>query len=663
MALRRKKGMGQGNDLNGILFEPDSTWSPPTVDDLERFAQLAQSSKRVGFDTETRDPNLKSRGPGSIRRDGHPVGISLSAMDGSGNTGAIYLPFRHLAGGNLDFDGIVKPFAQRILEDDRTEKVGCETLYDIEWLDFIGIQVRGRIHDVAHAEALLDEESETGYSLDAISRRRLGVGKAHALLAEATTAFNLSGKGDLWKLHSKYVGPYAEVDAINPLLVHAKQVPLLEAEKLTRVYDMECELTPIVWKMRKRGVKVDLERASSLSKEWQTKEDEFRYKMIKEFGVDLDVWSSKDIGKYCDHHKITYPRTAYNQETGGGDNPSFEQSFLDHADHHPIFKQIRQIRRYNSLRTRFVEGQILAHQINGRVHCQFHQLKGDEDGVRGGRFSSTKPNLQQVPARDPELAPLIRGLYIPDDGHDWAKLDYSQQEPRITVHYAYKLKLFGADAARQVWIDDPAADFYKFIAEVAQVIRKDAKTIYLGRSYGMGKKKLAVDLNRSINEAAHILKEFDMKNPYVKELADKCMDQVKKRGFIRTMGGRVCHFDMWCPKSKWNDEEQKYERNYDVPMRGRERAEARWPNEPLERAFTHKALNRLIQGSAGDMTKMAIIVNYREMAAVPHLTVHDELDYSAPDRQYAARLKHGMENCVDITVPLYAELEYGRSWK
>lgn len=649
--------MGQGDDLNGILFEPASDWVTPTWADLERFANLARASKRIGFDTETRDPNLRAKGPGSFRRDGYLAGISLSAVDDAGNSEAIYLPLKHLAGGNFGDLGIARAFAKDLLGDSRTEKIGCETLYDIEWLDSLGIQVKGRIHDVAHAEALIDEESETGYSLDAISRKYLGVGKAQTLLAEAVRAFNLEGKGDMWKLHAKYVGPYAEVDAINPLLIHAKQQPILTAEELTRVYDMECELTPIVWKMRKRGVRVDLDKAAALSKEWQKREDEFRYSIIQEYGRDIDPWSGKEIAGICDRLKIDYPRT----DKG---NASFEQSFLDHASH-PFLKALRQIRRYNSLRSRFVEGLILNNHIDGRIHCQFHQLKGDEDGVRGGRFSSTKPNLQQVPARDGDLAPLIRGLFIPDDGKKWAKLDYSQQEPRILVHYAFLCKFVGADVARQVWIDNPSTDFYKYIAEVAEVVRKDAKTIYLGRSYGMGKRKLAEDLGRSEEAAAAILEKFDQRNPYVALLAEKCMKQVQRTGKIRTLGGRLCHFDHWRRKNTWDDKEKRYTRHYDTPVRGREKAETHWPGAPLERDFTHKALNRLIQGSAGDMTKLAIIKNYRDYGddGVPHLTVHDELDYSAVDEAFANKLKYGMEHCVELTVPIVAELDFGDHWK
>jgi DNA polymerase I-like protein with 3'-5' exonuclease and polymerase domains len=655
MAKRSSKKLGQGDGINGILFEPESNWVAPTSADLERHHNIFAQAKRIGFDCETRDPNLTTSGPGSFRRDGYPVGYSLAAELGSGEIFAAYYPVAHLAGGNGsnvgDYIGLIKG----VLENPTTEKVGCTTIYDIEWLDFVGINVKGRIHDIAHAEALLDEESETGYSLDAIAKRVLGVGKSEDLLRRAAVDFNCDGKKELWKLHAKYVGPYGEDDARRSLQSHVKQLSELEEHRLLGIYDIECELTPIVWQMRKLGVRVDEEKATLLSRGWQTKEDQISYRILSEYGIHLDPWSAQDIGKVCNRLNISYPTT----EKG---NPSFDQAFLD-ASNHPFLKSVRELRRYNSLRSRFIGGQILSNAINGRVHCQFNQLKGDENGVRGGRFSSSNPNLQQVPARDPELAHLIRALYIPEEGCDWAKLDYAQQEPRITVHYAYKCKLRGADAARQAYIDNPELDIYQYLADQAELKRKDAKTVYLGISYSEGKKKLAHDLNRSLEEADTIITNFDERSPYIRELSQKCMSQVEKLGYIRTVAGRLCHFDHWVPKPTWDDEQKRYIRDFGIPIRGREKAETHYPGKKLQRAHTHKALNRLIQGSAGDMTKLALIKNYREHKAIPHLTVHDELDYSAPNREYAAKLKYGMENCVSLTVPIIAELDYGRHWK
>lgn len=638
MAHRKSsKRLAQGNDLNGILFEPESDWTPPT-----QFPDL-RGERYIAIDSECRDPNLTERGPGSFRGDGYPVGFSVASSGGFRG----YYPIAHLAGGNLERAPVIK-WLQDQFGDSRAEKIGAHILYDLEWLHTLGVEVRGKIHDIALAEALIDEERIEGYSLNSIATKYLGRGKDEVLLRKAAAEFGINPKSEMWKLHSRFVGPYAEVDAVRTLETFTEQQKEVDRQNLRQIYDLEMRLIPILLKMRIQGVRVDLERAVALSKKWEDDENALLYKVLMEHGVHLNPWSQTDIQKVCDKLKIGYPRT----DAG---NPSFPQDFLDHSGH-PFLKTVREIRRLNRMRGTFINEQIMGNQVNGRVHAQFHQLRGDEYGVRGGRFSSSNPNLQQVPARDSELAPLIRGLYIPEDGCEWAKLDYSQQEPRITVHYGYLCKLAGAAEARQVWLNNPKEDFYKIVVEIAKIVRRDAKTVYLGRTYGMGKKKLALDLGRSEADAEAIIAAFDNALPFIQKLSEKCIKQADQRGYIRTIYGRTCHFDFWLPAdARWGDDT--------APVKGLDKASAMWPDKRLIRAFTRKALNRLIQGSAGDMTKLAMAYNYEEHGAIPHLQVHDELDYSADSREHAEQLQHGMENCIKLEVPVVAELDLGKSWK
>lgn len=639
MAIRspRSKKLAQGNDLNGILFEPESSWVPPT-----EFPDL-RGCKYIAIDSECRDPHLKERGPGSFRGDGYPVGFSVAASNGFRG----YYPFAHLAGGNIDREKVVG-WLQEQLRDTRAEKVGCSILYDLEWMHSLGIQVGGRIHDVQSAESLIDEERYEGYDLNSIATKYLGQGKDESLLRRAAAEFHVDPKGEMWKLHSRYVGPYAETDAVRTLETHRVQQEEVARQGLGKIYDLECALIPIILKVRIQGVRVDLEAAEKLSRKWKEREDGLMYDVLMKYNIHLNPWSQDDICAVCDRLKISYPRTP-------AGNPSFPQDFLDHSGN-PFLLAVREIRKFNRMRETFVDELIFGNQVNGRIHAQFHPLRGDEYGVRGGRFSSSNPNLQQVPARDEELAPLIRGLFIPEDGHDWAKLDYSQQEPRLLVHYAYICKLRAAQEARDAWVSDPKMDYYKFTGEVARLPRRDAKTVTLGRFYGMGKGKLAHDLNRSEQEAEHILQQYDEHNPYVTELSKKCITQADVRGYIRTVHGRICHFDFWLPSdARWGDEVK--------PVKGREKAAELWPGKRLVRAFTRKALSRLIQGSAGDMTKLAMLKNYEEHGAVPHLQVHDELDYSSKCYEDAVKLKVGMETCLKLEVPIVAELDYGRHWK
>ncbi len=633
---KTSRRLAQGNDLNGILFEPRSDWTPPTT-----FPDLSHA-KEICIDVETRDPNLTSKGPGSLRKDGYPVGFSIATDDGFSG----YYPTRHLAGGNLEESSVLS-WLRKELSRPEQHKVGANIPYDLEWLHSVGVHIKGRCHDIQGAESLIDEE-KYNYGLEYLAKEYLGEGKDEEKLREAAREFHVDPKGELWKLHSRFVGPYGEADTVKTLRIHQLQKSRLADQGLGQVHALECDLIPIILQMRIRGVKVDLERAAELSKKWKAQEEEIEYRLLMEHGKIINPWSQDDLCAIYSKLGLGIART----EAG---NPSFTSDVLAHSPH-PFSKAILELRRINRLRSVYVDELIFGNQIAGRIHCQFHPLRKDDSGTRSGRFSSSDPNLQQVPARDSELAPLIRSLFIPEDGHDWAKLDYSQQEPRILVHYSYICGLQGAAEARDAYVRDPLMDYYKFTGEVAGLVRRDAKTVTLGRFYTMGKDKLANDLNRTLEEAAEILRKYDAHNPYVQKISEKCISQASKRGYIKTLYGRKCHFDFWIPSSKRYDKMIK-------PVKTREAAEKAFPNQSLERAFTYKALNRLIQGSAGDMTKLAMVHNYKEHRAVPHLQVHDELDYSVADRAEAERLKHGMENCVKLEVPIVAELDYGKHWK
>lgn len=639
MATRssRSRKLAQGNDLNGILFEPASDWSPRAY-----FPDI-RGARWIGVDSEVRDPNLKERGPGFIRRDGYPVGYSIATSDGFSG----YYPIAHLAGGNLEKPLVIQ-WLQDMLGDPRAEKIFCNAIYDLGWAHTLGIEVKGKIHDISSAEALIDEERFEGYDLSSIATKYLGKGKDEELLRRAATEFGIDPKRDMWKLHSRYVGPYATADAVKTLKAFEVQQVEIDRQGLRKVYELEMALIPILLQMRLQGVRVDLEAADKLRMRLKSDYDNLTYRVLMEQGTHLNPWSQDQIAPICDKLKIQYPRTA----TG---SPSFVKDFLAASDQ-PFLNQVRELRRLDRLRGTFVEELIFGNQIDGRIHAEFHPLRGDEYGVRGGRFSCSNPNLQQVTARDEEFAPLVRGMFIPEAGKKWAKLDYSQQEPRILVHYAYICKLREAEAARNAWRDNPLMDYYDFLAKAANIKRRSAKDLTLGRFYGMGKAKLASKLNCSEMEAEELLKQYDDHNPYVRDLSEKCIKQADRKGYIKTIHGRICHFDFWLPAdARWGDDTKM--------VKGEAAARAQWPDKHLIRAHTRKALNRLIQGSAGDMTKVAMLHNYNEYGAVPHLQVHDELDYSAESREDAEELKHGMENCMQLEVPIVAELDYGDTWK
>lgn len=614
--------------LHMNMFVPKSDWVPP-----DEFPDL-RDAKLIALDTETRDPNLKTKGPGGVRNDGEVVGISIATDTGFSG----YYPIGHLSGGNLDRD-IVFSWLNRSLANSNAIVVGANILYDLEWLSCSGVNIRNVCHDVQIIEGLLDEEGK--YSLDALSTKYLGVPKDETLLREAAASFGIDPKSELWKLHSKFVGPYGEGDAVNTLGVYKAQLPLIAEEGLEPIFKLEHEVLPIVLKMRLNGVRIDLEKAEKLNKELAVQYKELLHDINKEVGFDVNPWANDHLARICSKLSIPVDRTA-------AGNPSFTKEWLE-IQVNPVFRKIVSARTLDRLRGTFIEEKIINVSHNGRIHAQFHQMRGDEDGTRTGRFSSSNPNLQQVPSRD-KLAPLIRGLFIPEAEQHWCKLDYSQQEPRIAVHYALACGLKGADAALQAYLR--GEDFYKFVTNAAGITRRQAKDLTLGRMYGMGIAKMASKLHCSDREAAPILEAFDSSAPFLKKLSDQASRNAKNKGFIKTVGGRHRHFNTYVPVGD----------RHSTALPKAE-AEEKWGAVQLERFGCHKALNSLIQGSAADMTKQAMVNAYRETGFIPLMQVHDELNYSVDSKEQAAQLKGILENAIQLKVPVVCDLDFGKSWK
>ena len=628
----------QGANL--CLFPPDSDWEPP-----REFPNLS-GVKILGVDTETKDPNLDARGPGSFRKDGHMCGISLATSDRKW-----YFPMRHMLGGNMNPDSVIA-FMQDVCKEERTW-IGANLQYDMEWLDSDNIQMRGKFVDIQVCEALIDEEGGS-VALEALSRRYLKTGKDETLLMQSLSAHGMStkNKNDLHKLHSRFVGPYAEADAGNALEIFKCQWPEMQRQQLEQIFTLEAQVTPLLWEMRKQGIRVDLERAALLSDRLKVEEDALRKKLAETYGVSVlfDVWSGPNIARMCDKHEIRYPRTAKG-------NPSFAGDWLDNQEH-DFLQKISSIRELDRLRGTFVDKWIFDNHVDGIIHPSWKQLASDEGGTRTGRLAASNPNPQQVPSRA-ELAPLIRACMIPhEDGDDWNKLDYSQQEPRLLVHFAYLMGYEGAAEVRRAYIEDPSMDIYKHLAESARITRRESKDITLGRMYDMGAPKMAAKLGIGVDAAKSKLAEFDRSVPFVRKIADLCSNKAQERGYVRTLCGRRRHFNFWEPADSFK---RKYEDGeYIIPLH-REAAEKMWPKSELRRAHARKALNSVIQGSAADMTKAAMVQIRRERKLIPIMQVHDELNYGG--KGIGEPLKKICESCVKMEVPIRADLYIGKHWK
>lgn len=576
----------------------------------EHFPDLS-AAKVIAVDTETCDPDLLIKGPG-CRRGGYIAGVSIAVDDW-----AAYYPVAHSMGQNLDR---AKVFAwlRDQLGRELQPKVGANLLYDLDFLSCEGVDVKGPLFDVLYADPLLNEY-ENSYSLDAVAERRIGERKEGSLLYQ-WCADAYGGKPDdkqranIWRTPAELVGPYAEQDARLPLRILRAQWKMMQEKGLLDIFRMECELMPLLLKLRQRGVRVDLARRQEIDDELSVTIEALR----KEIGV--NVYAAEELAQLCDREGISYPRT----EKAG--RPSFVKKWLlEHP--HPTLRRVSELRQLYKLRDTFLRGALLNSQIDGVIHCEFNPLRSDEYGTVSGRYSSSHPNLQQIPIRT-EAGRRVRECFIPHDPElVWMKNDLSQIEFRLGTHYGVG---DGAEDARNTYRRDPKTDFYTMAMEFTGLPRQDTKSISLGTLYGMRERKFAAMTGRSLEEAFEVFGQFNQRLPFMRATYDHYAEEAQREGYVRTIGGRICTLD---------------------------------PD------YTHKALNRKLQGSCADWIKRAMLNAYRAGlfdVLYLYLTVHDELDSGVPRSaagvEAARELHHILCTPYELSIPVLAGIDVGKNW-
>jgi len=604
----------------GEKLEPD--WNIPTgYPDLSPYPQIA-------IDLETYDPNLTMLGPGWARNDGFIVGIAIAAGDQ-----AWYFPIRHENGHNLDPKMTMK-WLRKQMATPHIDKIMHNATYDLGWLLAEGVNVQGRIIDTMITGAIVDE-NRWSYSLNNLGKDYIDMRKDEKMLRAAAKDWGIDPKADMWRLPASYVGAYAEQDAFMTMKLWDRLKIEISSQDLTNIFDLETSLIPLMVQMRMRGVRVDLDKADIAKQGLRAKVRELKAEIKHKTGVDIEPWASASVQQVFDFLNLQYPKT----EAGA---PSFTKQYLN-AHPHEVCQAIVRLREFDKADSTFIDS-ILRHEYKGRIHTEFHQLRSDDGGTVTGRFSSSSPNLQQIPARDPDIKKLIRGLFVPEEGQMWGSFDYSSQEPRLLVHFAASMP----NNMRSPVVDTVVEEYHKgdvdlhqMVADIAGITRKQAKVVNLGIMYGMGVGKLAAQLGVSDAEAKNIIEEHQTKVPFVKQLATTASKQAEKNGQIRTILGRLCRFHLWEPTT--------FGYNKPLPLEEAKKEYGSVGNN-LRRAFTYKALNKLIQGSAADQTKKAMADCYAE-GLIPLLTVHDELCFSVESEEQAARIKHIMETGLPLRIP------------
>ena len=606
----------------------------------ESFPDL-KNHKYIAIDLETKDPNLKKSGSGALTDQGAIVGIAVAVEGWSG-----YFPFGHDDGNFFDESRVIG-WIKEVCALPAT-KIFHNAMYDVCWLRAYGVKINGHIIDTMVMASLIDE-NRFWYSLNSVSYDYLGEVKDEKILEEAAKRWGVDPKAEMYKLPSMYVGSYAEKDAELTLKLFKVLSQEIKKQNLTHVFDLETSLFPCLVDMRFLGVRVNVEKAHALKQQLASEEKELLQKIKKETGIDVQIWAARSIAKVFEKIGEGYEKTAKTKA------PSFTKNYLS-THKNPTVKLIAKAREINKAHTTFIDT-IIKYQYKGRIHADINPIRSDSGGTITGRFSYSNPNLQQIPARNKQLGPMIRSLFIPEHNHKWGSFDYSQQAPRLVVHYAASSKYISNDESVKEIVEKfkkNSVDFHQTVADMASIERSQAKTINLGLFYGMGKAKLQAELGLGTKQEAEALfNKYHESVPFVKDLMQATSRDASGSGYIVTLLGRRCRFEKW--------EESAYRPGVLTAPLSWEEASGKFGEENIRRAFTYKALNKLIQGSAADMTKKAMLDLYNENI-IPHIQIHDELDLSVESDNQAKKIIEIMENAVKLKIPNKVDYESGDSW-
>jgi len=608
------------------MIEAQTEWVKP-----DEFPDLRQANI-IAIDLETHDPDLKKLGSGAVVGRGKVVGIAV-AVDGYSG----YFPFDHEGGGNLEKNKVIQWFTD--ICECPADKIFHNAMYDVCWIRAMGIKINGNIYDTMIAASLVNE-NRFRFDLGSLGWDYVGRGKNETELINAAKEWGVDPKADMWKLPSMYVGNYAERDAELTLALWKVMQKELSDQDLGSIFELETDLFPCLVDMRFLGVKVNVSRAHELKRQLVLQEEMLLHKIKKETGQDIQIWAARSIAKVFEKLQLPFDRT---EKTN---SPSFTKNFLSNHEH-PLVKTIAEAREINKAHTTFIDT-IIRYEHLGRIHADINQIRSDNGGTVTGRFSYSNPNLQQIPARNKDLGPLIRSLFVPESDCEWGCFDYNQQEPRLVVHYASLDQDSSVFNVKDAY-NTGNADFHTIVAKMADIPRTQAKVINLGLFYGMGKAKLQAELGVSKEKAEELFSIYHARVPFVKSLMKSVSNRAQHRGQIRTLLGRLCRFHLWEPNSFGMHKALPFE----------QASQEHGPG--IRRAYTYKALNKLIQGSAADMTKKSMLELYKE-GIVPHIQIHDELDISVESDKQAKQITEIMESAVDLEIPNKVDYESGKNW-
>ncbi len=541
-----------------------------------------------------------------------------------------YLPTGH-SEGNL-CPATVQRWAQTELRGKRISNLS--TKFDMHMARGEGVDLdANRWHDVGHAEALLNEH-EKDLSLEGIAQRRLGEGK-----------IDPGPKDNLAAMPAWDVAAYAKRDVELVERIERVQTPLLSAEDLDRVMQLEDEVLPATCAMEAEGCPID----EALLAEWLATTldmvEQWSFDLYRQIGFAPNPDSNEHWLRLFKQCGLVNP---HKTEKGAA---SFKAEFLCTVEH-PTVQRLFKLGKLIDLRNKFLLP--YSHLVhNGRLWPTFHQLGVGEEGTRSGRFSCVRPNVQQVLAKNKhrsaygdELPFLIRRLFLPAPGRVFYCSDQAQVEYRIGAHYM-KLCADGghfspvaASSARAMarrYADNPNTDYHgvvgEFVAPYAPQLlenRTDLKIFNFRKMYGSGARSIGRQLKLDESKAYELFNKYDDAFPALKELLKFCSTRAESKGYVTSILGR------------------------------RSRMRDRW----------YAALNRVIQPSAADLFKTTLVEVHRhrhEFGFAPRMCVHDELDGDLLDPAEAPRLTAFLNEVLPkvglkTEIPILWDAGVGANW-
>jgi len=665
----------------------------------------------VAVDLETYDPDLKDKGSGAIRAATDPkIGWVCGIAIATGKQ-KLYFPLDHREVKNIPRKKAWKYLNEKLFQNPNIRKVFHNAMYDVCWIRAeSGLMPQGPLLDTMVAASVIDE-NKMNYSLDSLSKEYLKESKKGYDLREKVLDWSNGTIKDpmtnMPNLPYESVKEYAEQDVSLTLRLwkhfekeidQKKKVDNGKVKTLRPIFELETRLFPCLVDMRFKGVRIDVEAAKKFGERLKKTKNNIIDHIKKRTGIKIEIWAASSIKNLLDKLKIKDYKITPKSEL-----PQLPKDYLKTHKNHFI-RLIAKAREFDKAENTFIVG-LLKFVHNGRIHADINQIRGEKGGTITGRFSMSNPNLQQIPAKG-FIGKNMRALFLPEESHSWGSFDYSQQEPRIVVHYAVKLKMAGTEEVVKSYKDDPNADFHKIVADMANISRTTAKTINLGLFYGMGKNRLANQLDLGYKKAKELFDNYHKKVPFVKQLSSSLQGFASRNKFIYTLEDRFCHFEKWEPINKeWkfkekrfvfkeletrikktiNKEgkeiEEKIEEEIDVQvplLPSKEKAEEHYHTQRAKRgyppdpkseyfennyqpAFIYKALNKLVQGSAADMTKKAM-VNLYEKGILPHIQIHDELCISIKNEEEKNVIKTIMEEAIKLEIPNKVNYKKGPNW-